>query len=64
MSKNKRTLKKDFTIKKVRRVMKSILGNFGTYDVYKVTGPNKIKKYFITRQHAKAYIDKITDTTI
>jgi len=61
---NKRIYKKDFQIKKVRRVLKTQFGNFGAYEAYKVTGPNNTKKYFITREHAKSYIDKVTDTTI
>ena len=64
MSKNKFIFKKDFKITKVRRVLKTELGNFGNLEVYRVTGPNKTKKDFITRQHAKNYIDKVTDRTI
>mgnify|MGYP003704342311 FL=1 len=64
MSKNKFIFKKDFKITKVRRVLKTKLGNFGNLEVYKVTGPNKTKKYFITREHAKNYIDKVTDRTL
>lgn len=61
---NKVITKSDFKIKRVRRVLKTELGNFGTLDQWKVTGPNKTKKYFISRTHAQAFINKVTDRTI
>lgn len=33
-----------------------------TFEVFKVSGPNKFKKYFVSRKDAKAFIDKYTDT--
>ena len=48
MSKSKVNLKKNYTIKKVNRVMKMKENNFepATYEVYKVSGPKKFVKYF------------------
>lgn len=60
---NKRITKSDFTIKKVRRVLKTSMGNFGTFDAYRVTGPNKTNKYFISRTHAVNWVKQVTDTT-
>lgn len=63
MSKSKLNIKKNYEIKKVKRVMRMKSENFvpTTFEVYKVTGPNKFKKYFVNRKDAKAYIDKMTD---
>ena len=64
MSKSKVNIKKNYEIKKVKRVMKMKSEDFvpTAFEVYKVTGPNKFKKYFVSRKDAKAYIDKMTDT--
>jgi hypothetical protein len=64
MSKSKVNIKKNYEIKKVRKVMRMKDNNFepATYEIFKVTGPNKFKKYFCSRTDAKSYIDKITDT--
>ena len=64
MSKSKVNVKKNYEIKKVRKVMRMKDNNFepATYEIYKVTGPNKFKKYFCSRKDAVAYINKITDT--
>jgi hypothetical protein len=64
MSKSKVNIKKNYEIKKIRKVMKMKDNNFepATYEIFKVTGPNKFKKYFVSRTDAKSYIDKITDT--
>ena len=64
MSKSKVNVKKNYEIKKVRKVMRMKDNNFepATYEIFKVTGPNKFKKYFVSRKDAKAYVDKITDT--
>jgi hypothetical protein len=63
MSKSKVNIKKNYEIKKVKRVMRVREENYvpATFEVYKVTGPNKFKKYFVSRKDAKAYIDKMTD---
>ena len=64
MSKSKVNVKKNYEIKKVRKVMRMKDNNFepATYEIYKVSGPNKFKKYFCSRKDAKSYMDKITDT--
>ena len=64
MSKSKLNVKSNYKVNKVRRVMRMKENDFepATYEVYKVTGPNKFKKYFCSRKDAKAYIDKMTDT--
>jgi len=64
MSKSKVNVKKNYEIKKVRKVMRMKDNNFepATYEIFKVTGPNKFKKYFVSKTDAKAYVDKITDT--
>ena len=31
-------------------------------EVYKVSGPNKFRKYFVSRKDAKSFIDGYTDT--
>lgn len=64
MSKSKVNVKSKYIIKKVRKVMKMKDNNFepATYEIYKVSGPNGVKKYFVSRKDAKAYVDKITDT--
>lgn len=56
--------KSKFSIKKVRRVLKTKENNFdsATYEVYKVSGPKKFVKYFCSRKDAKAFIDSYTDT--
>jgi hypothetical protein len=63
MSKSKVNIKKNYEIKKVKRVMRVKEEKYvpTTFEVYKVTGPNKFKKYFVSRKDAKAYIDKMTD---
>ena len=64
MSKSKLNIKKNYEIKKVRKVMRMKDNEFepAAYEIYKVSGPNKFRKYFVSRKDAKAYIDKITDT--
>ncbi len=66
MSKSKVNIKKNYEISKVRKVMKMKDNNFesATYEIFKVSGPRGIKKYFVSRKDAKAYIDKITDTKL
>ncbi len=66
MSKSKVNVKKNYIIKKETKVMRMKDNNFepATYEVWKVSGPNKFKKYFCSRTDAKSYIDKITDTKL
>ena len=64
MSKSKLNVKSNYSIKKVKRVMRMKGEDFEptTFEVFKVSGPNKFKKYFVSRKDAKAFIDKYTDT--
>ena len=64
MSKSKVNVKSNYDIKKVKRVMRMKSESFEptTFEVFKVTGPNKFKKYFVSRKDAKSYIDTMTDT--
>lgn len=66
MSKSKVNVKSKYEIKKVRKVMRMKDNNFepATYEVYKVSGPNGFKKYFVSRKDAKTFIDKYTDTRL
>ena len=66
MSKSKVNVKNQYVIKKVQKVMRFKDNNFepATYEIFKVSGPNGIKKYFVSRKDAKTYIDKITDTKL
>ena len=64
MSKSKVNVKSNYDIKKVKRVMKMKSEGFEptSFEVFKVTGPNKFKKYFVSRKDAKSFIDNYTDT--
>ena len=64
MSKSKLNIKSKYSIKKVKRVMRMKSEDFEptTFEVFKVSGPNKFKKYFVSRKDAKSFIDKYTDT--
>lgn len=64
MSKSKVNVKSNYDIKKVKRVMRMKSEDFEpiTFEVFKVSGPNKFKKYFVSRKDAKSYIDTMTDT--
>lgn len=64
MSKSKSNVKSNYDIKKVKRVMRMKSEDFEptTFEVYKVSGPNKFKKYFVSRKDAKSFIDGYTDT--
>jgi len=64
MSKSKLNVKSNYSIKKVKRVMRMKGEDFEptTFEVYKVSGPNKFKKYFVSRKDAKSFIDSYTDT--
>jgi hypothetical protein len=64
MSKSKVNVKSNYDIKKVKRVMRMKSESFKptSFEVFKVTGPNKFKKYFVSRKDAKSYIDTMTDT--
>ena len=64
MSKSKLNVKSNYDIKKVKRVMKMKSEGFEptSFEVFKVSGPNKFKKYFVSRKDAKSFIDNYTDT--
>jgi hypothetical protein len=64
MSKSKLNVKSNYSIKKVKRVMRMKGEDFEptTFEVFKVSGPNKFKKYFVSRKDAKSFIDSYTDT--
>ena len=64
MSKSKVNVKSNYDIKKVKRVMRMKNEGFEptSFEVFKVTGPNKFKKYFVSRKDAKSFIDNYTDT--
>ena len=53
---------KGFKIKKVRRVLKLKSNDFqsATYNVYKVTGPRKLVKYFGYKKDATAWVKDYT----
>ena len=58
--------KNKFSVKKVRRVMRMKSENFepATYEVWKVSGPRKFVKYFVTKKDAQAFIKSHTDNTM
>jgi hypothetical protein len=60
------TLKSKFKINKVRRVMRLKDNDFESapYIVYKVTGPRKLVKYFVTRKDATAWVKQYTSTAV
>jgi hypothetical protein len=64
MSKSKLNVKSNYDIKKVKRVMRMKNEGFEptSFEVFKVTGPNSFKKYFVSRKDAKSFIDNYTDT--
>jgi hypothetical protein len=58
--------KSKYSIKKVKRVMRMKSEDFEptTFEVWKVSGPKKFVKYFVSKSDAQAYVSKITDTTL
>lgn len=58
--------KSKFSIKKVRRVLKTKEMNYNpaAYEVWKVSGPKKFVKYFCSRKDAKAFVDSYTDRSL
>ena len=63
---SKVNVKSSYTIKKVNRVMRMKSEKFEptAYEVYKVSGPNKLQKYFSNRKDATLYVKNLTDTKI
>lgn len=66
MSKVKVNVKSNYTIKKVQKVMRMKTEGFKptNYEVFKVSGPNGFKKFFVSRKDATEYIKKHTDTKV
>lgn len=64
MSKVKENVKSNYTIKKVNRVMRMKSEKYEptTYEVYKVTGPNKIQKFFSNKKDATEFVKGLTNT--
>ena len=64
MKKSKVNVKSNYDIKKVKRVMRMKNEGFEpiSFEVFKVSGPNKFKKYFVSRKDAKSFIENYTDT--
>lgn len=62
--KSKENVKSNYSIKKVNRVMRMKSENFKPteFEVYKVTGPKGIKKFFSNRKDAKSFVDKYTNS--
>jgi len=62
--KSKLNIKSNYSVKKVNRVLRMKDNDFepATYEIYKVTGPNNLKKYFANRKDAYAYITDWTNT--
>lgn len=58
--------KSKFNIKKVTKVLALAEENFVPYRyiLYKVSGPNDIKKFFTTRKDAQSFINKQCDKTL
>jgi len=54
--------KKQYQIKKVRRVLRLKSNDFqsATYDVWKVSGPRKLVKYFTLKKDATAWVKNET----
>lgn len=66
MSKVKVNVKSNYSVKKMNKVMRMRSEGFEptNYEVFKVTGPNGFKKFFVSRKDATEYIKKHTDTKV
>jgi len=62
--KNKLNVKSSYKFTKVKKDMRMKKENFqpAKYEIYKVTGPNKLLKYFCSRKDAYQYITDWTNT--
>ncbi len=58
--------KNKYSIKKVRRTLRMKSESFepATYEVWKVSGPRKFVKYFVTKKDAQTFIKGMNDTTM
>lgn len=66
MSKVKVNVKSNYSVKKMNKVMRMRSEGFEptNYEVFKVTGPNGFKKFFVSRKDATEYIKKHTNTKV
>lgn len=64
--KSKVNVKSNYSIKKVKRVMRMKEEKFKphTYEVYKVTGPNNFMKYFVSQKDAKTFVSNMVNTKV
>jgi hypothetical protein len=62
--KSKENVKSSYSIKKVKRVLRMKSEGFkpAEFEVYKVTGPKGIKKFFSNRKDASEFVKRYTDT--
>jgi hypothetical protein len=62
--KSKVNVKSNYSIKKVKRVMRMRSEGFvpTEFEIYKVTGPKGLKKFFSSRKDASEYVKRYTDT--
>ena len=58
--------KNKYSVKKVRRTLRLKSESFepSTYEVWKVSGPRKFVKYFVTKKDATAFVKRMNDTTM
>lgn len=58
--------KNKYSVKKVRRTLRLKSESFepSTYEVWKVSGPRKFVKYFVTKKDATAFVKGMNDTTM
>jgi hypothetical protein len=61
---SKENVKSNYSIKKVKRVLRMKSEKFEptTFEVYKVTGPKGIKKFFSNKKDASEFVKRHTDT--
>ena len=66
MSKVKVNVKSNYSVKKMNKVMRMRSEKFvpTNYEVFKVSGPNGFKKFFVSRKDATEYIKKHTNTKV
>jgi hypothetical protein len=58
--------KNKYSVKKVRKTLRLKSESFepATYEVWKVSGPHKFVKYFVTKKDAQAFIKSHNDNTM
>lgn len=66
MSKSKVNVKSNYSVKKMNKVMRMKTEGFKptNYEVFKVTGPNGFKKFFVSRKDATEYVKKMVNTKV